>query len=130
MATARVHAITLVENSPEPRARRRLGWSHPERLTVPYEVVQLRFVPAGRTDTVLAVDEVDAGSVASLDPGALVPVRYDPRAPRDAMLVDGSRSFRQRNRYHFLFLVLACVGIGTASALAWRLRGRRAQTAP
>lgn len=127
--TARVHGITLVENSPVPRGHRRNSWSHPERLSVPYDVVQLRFISVGRTDSVLAVDEVDAGSVASLSPGALVRVRYDPRAPRDAMLVDGSRSFRQRNRYHFLFLVLGCVGIGTASGLAWRLRRRRGRTA-
>jgi hypothetical protein len=41
------------------------------------------------------------------------------------MLVDATRTFRQRNRFHFLFLVLACAGIGVVAGLSWRLRGRR-----
>jgi hypothetical protein len=129
--TARVAGISLVENSPRPSRSSTSGYggSDAERLRVPYEVVQLRYVPAGRTDTVLAVDEIDAGSVAALNPGALLRVRYDPRAPLEAMLVDATRTFRQRNRFHFLFLVFGCVGIGVAAALAWRLRRRRARAA-
>jgi hypothetical protein len=125
--TARVTGISLVEDSPRPSGRYTSGMrrSHPERLTMPYQVVQLRYAPVGRSDSVLAVDEVDAGSVPSLEFGAQLRVRYDPQAPREALLVDATRTFRQRNRYHFLFLVLGCVGIGTASAIAWRLRGRR-----
>jgi hypothetical protein len=113
-----------VSESPH-RTRHRRNSSHPERLTVPYQIVQLRLVPRGAADSVLAVDEVDAGSVPSLAPGAVVKVRYRPEAPREAMLVDGARTFRQRNRFHFLFLVVAvgCIGIG--AALAWRLRARR-----
>jgi hypothetical protein len=45
------------------------------------------------------------------------------------MLVDATRTFRQRNRFHFLFLVLGVGGIGIAAALTWRLRGRRAVAA-
>ena len=45
------------------------------------------------------------------------------------MLVEGTRTFRQRNRFHFLFLVLGVGGIGIAAALTWRLRGRRAVAA-
>lgn len=124
--TARVTGISLVDESPVRRVSRSYGSrSHPERLTVPYQIVQLRFVPAGRTDTVLVVDEVDAGSVPSLDVGAQLRVRYDPKAPWDALLVDARRTFRQRNRFHYLFLVLWCVGFGTAMGMTWRLRGRR-----
>jgi hypothetical protein len=99
---------------------------HPERLNVPYDVVQLRLLPAGGTDSVLAVDEVDAASVPALAPGALVRVRHPPGAPREAMLVNATRTFRQRNRFHFLFLVLAWGAISVAAGLAWRMRGRRA----
>jgi hypothetical protein len=124
--TARVTGISLVDESPVRRVSRSYGSrSHPERLTVPYQIVQLRFVPAGRTDTVLVVDEVDAGSVPSLDFGAQLRVRYDPKAPWDALLVDAKRTFRQRNRFHYLFLVIWCVGFGTAMGMTWRLRGRR-----
>lgn len=125
-ANARVAGTVMVSESPRRTQHRSRSWSHPERLTAPYQVIQLRFVPSGATDSVLAVDEVDAGSATSLSPGAVVRVRYQPAAPRQAMLVDGTRTFRQRNRFHFLFLVLAVGGIGTAAALAWRLRGRRA----
>jgi hypothetical protein len=129
--TARVAGATLVEDSPRPSGRRYSysSTAHPERLNVPYQVVQLRLVPAGGADSVLAVDEVDAGSVPSLDPGAVVRVRYPPAAPRQAMLVGATRTFRQRNRFHFLFLVLGWGGIGVAAGLAWRLRGRRAVVA-
>jgi membrane protein implicated in regulation of membrane protease activity len=128
--TARVTGISLVDESPVRRVSRSYGSrSRPERLTVPYQIVQLRFVPVGRTDTVLAVDGVDAGSVPSLDFGAQLRVRYDPKAPREALLVDARRTFLQRNRFHFLFMVLGCVGIGTAMGMAWRLRGRRASPA-
>ncbi len=125
-ATARVAGIVTVSESPRRTRHRSRNSSHPERLTVPYQVVQLRLVPPGATDSVLAVDEVDAGSAPSLAPGAVVDVRYQPAAPREALLVEGTRTFRQRNRFHFLFMVLGAGGIGIAAALAWRLRGRRA----
>jgi hypothetical protein len=128
-ATARVAGIVTVSESPRRTRHRSRSSSHPERLTVPYQVVQLRLVPGGATDSVLAVDEVDAGSVPSLAPGAVVTVRYRPATPREAMLVEGTRTFRQRNRFHFLFLVLGVGGIGIAAGLAWRLRGRRAVAA-
>jgi hypothetical protein len=128
-ATARVAGIVTVSQSPRRTHHRSRTSSHPERLTVAYQVVQLRLVPGGATDSVLAVDEVDAGSAPSLAPGAVVKVRYQPAAPREAMLVEGARTFRQRNRFHFLFLVLAVGGIGIAAGLAWRLRGRRAVAA-
>jgi hypothetical protein len=128
-ASARVAGITTVSESPRRSRPRSRSSSHPERLTVPYLVVQLRLVPDGGTDSVLAVDEVDLGSAPSLAPGAVVKVRYQPAAPRQAMLVEATRTFRQRKRFHFLFLVLGAGGIGIAAALAWRLRGRRAGTA-
>jgi len=123
--TARVAGLWRVTESPTRTRHRSRSSSHPERLTVPYQVVQLRFVPAGAADSVIAVDEVDAGSVPSLAPGAEVRVRYQSAAPREAMLVDGTRTFRQRNRFHFLFPALGLSGISVAMGLAWRLRGRR-----
>jgi hypothetical protein len=125
--TARVAGLSLVTESPRHTRNSSSGMrsSRAELLRVPYEVVQLRYVPAGGADSVLAVDEVDAGSVPLLSPGDVVRVRYQPATPHEALLVEGTRTFRQRNRFHFLFLVLGWVGIGVAAGLAWRLRGRR-----
>jgi hypothetical protein len=128
-SSARVAGIITVSESPRRTQHRSNSWSHPERLTVPYQVVQLRLVPDGAADSVLAVDEVDVGSAPSLGPGAVVKVRYQAAAPREAMLVEATRTFRQRNRFHFLFLVIGAGGIGIAAALAWRLRGGRARAA-
>lgn len=128
-ASARVAGIITVSESPRRTRSRSRSSSRPERLTVPYQIVQLRLVPDGASDSVLAVDEVDVGSAPSLAPGAVVKVRYQPTAPRQAMLVQATRTFRQRNRFHFLFLVIGAGGIGFAAALAWRLRGRRARAA-
>ena len=48
----------------------------PLRAARPYTLVELSFVPAGMAGPVVTVDMVDAGSVAGLEPGANVPIRY------------------------------------------------------
>lgn len=123
--TARVSAITLVAKSPErARGRRRRARAEWRRLAVPYQVVQLH-VAAGRSDTVLAIDAVDSGSVRGLSIGADLPVRYDPKAPRNARLVSGTRSFIQRNRYHYLPLAIGVPALGMLAALGFRWRRGR-----
>jgi hypothetical protein len=42
----------------------------PMRAAQPYTIVELSFVPTGMAGPVVAVDMVDAGSVAGLKPGA------------------------------------------------------------
>jgi hypothetical protein len=59
----------------------------------PWNVVELRFVPQGRKKAVIAVDSVDAGSVAGLRTGARLPVSYSANNPRDARLA-GTRNWR------------------------------------
>jgi len=62
----------------------------------PWNVVELRFVPEGRSKAVIAVDSVDVGSVGGLRLGARLPVSYNARDPRDARLT-GARSWRWRD---------------------------------
>lgn len=129
-ATARVHAITLVTKAPARSGSRRYraGRSSSDavrRLALPYQVVQLRLAVPGRPDSVTAVDAVDSASVAGLSVGALLAVRYDPRNPRDARLDEGSRAFRERNRYHFLVPVVGVGVLGMLGAWGWRTRKRR-----
>ena len=127
-ATARVTAVTLVTKAPARTTPRRsrvgLGTSESvRRLAMPYEVVQLQFAPPGLPDSVVAVDVVDSASVAGLTAGAIVPIAYDPRSPRDARMTLGSRTYRDRNRYHFL---VPMMGLGVLGMLgAWGVRHGR-----
>jgi hypothetical protein len=128
-STARVEVVTLVTKSPARRSsgrRRRVVRSDWMRqLAIPYQVVQLRLAGPGRLDTVLVVDAVDSGSVAGLAVGAAVPVRYDPREPRNARLVQGTRKFIERNRYHFLPGVIGVPMLGMLAGLGFRWGRRR-----
>jgi hypothetical protein len=125
-ALAEVRGLTLVNKSPSRLSRTRRHTSRfNRRLEVPYHVVELAVpVPGGR-DTVLAVDAVDSGSVRGLAHGALLPVRLDPAAPREAQLAGGTRRFVEANRYHFLVPVVGCGILGTLAALLYRGRRRK-----
>jgi hypothetical protein len=61
----------------------------------PWQLVELHFVPEGRTEPVIALDGVDEGSVANLTIGARVPITYSATSPRDVRL-DGTRTYRWR----------------------------------
>ena len=128
---ARVAAISLVDRAPARRRSRRRSpvFSNMRRLDVPYQVVQLSVPVRGRSDSVLAVDAVDSGSTPGLVQGAVLPVRYDPNAPRDARLAQGARTFMTRNRYHFLVPIVGFGVLVTLGASGWRARSLRAQAA-
>jgi hypothetical protein len=61
----------------------------------PWNLVELHFVPAGRDRIVVAVDDVDDGSVPGLATGARLPVTYSKGNPRGARLA-GTRTYRRR----------------------------------
>lgn len=129
-STARVTSVTLVTKAParSTSRRSRVGRQAGDavrRLAMPYEVVQLRFAPEGRLDSVVAVDAVDSASIAGLAVGAIVPIGYDPAAPREARITLGSRTFRERNRYHMLGPMLGVGVLGMLGAWGWRHRRRR-----
>jgi hypothetical protein len=63
----------------------------------PVEVVGIEFVPEGRTESVLAVDLIDAGSIAGLKVNAPVGVEYEGAAPRTAYVRSATRGFLSRN---------------------------------
>jgi hypothetical protein len=125
-AMAQVRGVTLVDKSPARmyRAPRRSSGFN-RRLEVPYQVVELLVPVPGGGDTVLAVDAVDSGSVAGLANSAVLPVRLDPAAPRDAQLAAGSRRFVEANRYHFLIPVVGCGILGTLAGLTYRWQRRK-----
>jgi hypothetical protein len=63
----------------------------------PVEVLGIEFVPEGRTESVLAVDLIDAGSIAGLKVNAPVGVEYEGSAPRTAQVRSATRGFLSRN---------------------------------
>jgi hypothetical protein len=60
----------------------------------PYDVVQLAFVPSGYRDMVIAVDAVDApgGQPSRFEAGAPIDVVYVPGDPRNARILDQTRT--------------------------------------
>lgn len=129
-ATARIAAVNLIVRAParnrsrRHRASRTLG-DEARRLAMPYQVVQLRFPAPGYSDSILAVDAVDSGSVAGLQVGAEVPIRYDRRSPREAQLATGARTYLELNRYHFRTPVIGLALLGILGA--WGARTRRSR---
>jgi hypothetical protein len=129
-AIARVSAVNLIAKAParntsrRHRASRTLG-DDARRLAMPYQVVQLRFSSQGQPDSTLAVDAVDSGSVARLHVGMELPIRYDPRSPRDAKLAQGTRTYLDRNRYHFRTPVIGIALLGILAAWGARTQRRR-----
>lgn len=127
---ARVFAVNLISKAPARHTSRRhhatraVG-DNARRLAMPYQVVQLRFSIPGHPDSTLAVDAVDSGSVAGLQVGMELPVRYDPGAPREAQLAVGARTYLVRNRYHFRTPVIGLSLLGILGAWGARTRRRR-----
>jgi hypothetical protein len=106
---------------------RRIGGDAVRRLDQPYQIVEFRYIVPGWRDSVQAVDAVDSASVAGLAFGATLPVRYDPAAPREARLAQGTRTFHERNRYH---LMVSYIGVGVVGMLvAWGAQSRRKRKA-
>jgi len=97
----------------------------------PWNIVELRFLPAGRKKPVTAVDSVDAGSVAGLQAGARLPVSYNASHPRDARLA-GTRTWRRKEWGELgelaVLLVVVCGGfvmLGKVGSAWWRRMLRR-----
>lgn len=65
--------------------------------TQPYTVVELSFTPQGAAGPVVAVDQIDQGSVAGLAPGATVPIHYSAADPRWAQIDGAARSYPWKN---------------------------------
>ena len=116
-AKARVSDLHLIDDILDSRR------SQGVHLLQPYYVVELSYLPAGARDTMIAVDAVDSGSVARLGHDSVLAIRYDPRAPRRAVLTEGTRSYPARNRPIYWFL--AAVIPAGITALLFLARSRR-----
>ena len=95
-------------------------------LAHPYAVVQLALTPAGRRDTVVAVDEVDAATAKGIATGAAFRVSYPEADPRAAALIGARREFRDGNVPRNVSLTLGLLLLLVAPVVAVELtRGGR-----
>ena len=98
------------------------------KMAQPIERVQLDVGEGG--STVLAVDDIDAGSVPGLAVGSRVAVMYPPDRPREARIVDATRTHTTINRLDMLAQYSLVIGFSLILILVgwlWerRRRGRR-----
>jgi hypothetical protein len=73
----------------------------------PYQIVALEFVPEGTAGTVVAVDQIDVGSVPGVEVGANLPIRYSAADPRWARIEGGQQTYFWKNLY--LYAIIAGV---------------------
>jgi hypothetical protein len=105
--------------------RKGLSRGRSSRLTMPYRIVALTFVPANTRDSITVLDAVDSTSVAAPVNGTLQPIGYEPGSPRTARLLTGSRTFVNANRFDYYVLGLAPIGLGLLfSRVLWKRRRR------
>ncbi|HEY1013532.1 MAG TPA: hypothetical protein VGE07_12555 [Herpetosiphonaceae bacterium] len=91
----------------------------------PFWIVELAFVPAGRSQPVVAVDLIDDGSVPSLASGAELPIRYSAADPRRAQIEGATRSYVWKNLSSFGIIIALLGGLALATWV-WRRRRRAA----
>ena len=65
----------------------------------PVDVVGIEFIPEGSTESVVAVDLIDAGSVSGLKTRSTVPIRYEANSPRTAWIQSATRNFVSRDLF-------------------------------
>ena len=92
---ATVSRVSTITRILEGRRRRGMTTSQP------YDIVQLSFTPRGRTESVLAVDEIDHDSIPGLSPGDTLPIQYQSDQPRTVRILDGQRTFPEKARLTF-----------------------------
>jgi hypothetical protein len=125
-AHATVTHISTVNRILEGRRKRGIT------ISQPYDIVQLSFIPQGRSEPVIAVDEIDHDSIPELSAGAVLPIQYQLDQPRTARILDGSRTFPEKARLSFavntgsmfLFLWLVYWLRGWIRAKATRMLGK------
>jgi hypothetical protein len=116
-ATAAVEHVTHVTHHSGRNSRYDLRW--------PYDVVQLRFTPAGRAESVVAVDTVEAASAPGLAKGSAVRILWPADDPRSARVAGARPGSFWKNWLYSFAETIAIVGTIIALLSAFGLMRRR-----
>ena len=109
-ATATVDSITTVKTVSGRENSRDIPLMHP------YQILRLKYTPAGMDGPVLGVDKVDSGSVPNLTQGQNVAIVYDAEHPRVVRVQGGTRTFPGQART--IVIVICAVFVGLIVVLA------------
>jgi len=96
-----------------------------QSIRMPFQMVDLEFTPAGRTEAVHALDRVDLGSVSALRVGATVPVIYSEADPRAGRMSAGTRNFGRQAATYLLALTYGIGALIAVGVLALLFIGQR-----
>jgi hypothetical protein len=109
---AAVQAATGTVTSIE-RITRIFDGTHSSGMDVdqPVQVVGVEFVPAGRSEPVLAVDLIDEGSIPGLREKSTVRVSYEATNPRKAHIQGAKRDFATRNILGMIVTGILCCAL-------------------
>jgi hypothetical protein len=77
----------------------------------PIQVLALEFVPAGRTEPVVAIDLIDAGSIPGIRQDAKLSLDYEVSTPRTAHVRGATRNFVPRNIRGIGFQIVAVIAV-------------------
>lgn len=124
-ATATVRAVDRITTRPV-RSRRGRGSRGLRQMWGPIDRVQLELEVDGTT--VVAVDDIDAGSMAGLEVGSAVAVSYPEGYPREARMVDAKRTHIAINRLNVIAVSGTYIGFALLLVLIgflWERRRRR-----
>ena len=67
----------------------------------PFDVVQMEYLPEGRSETLLAVDSADVGSFSGRE-GGVISIAYTKEYPRDVQIINATHSHHWRNAIYFI----------------------------
>jgi hypothetical protein len=118
-ATVAAQVLSVERITMEPGSTR----TRPEELLQAIDRVQLEFVPEGMSDQVLAVDDIDAGSIDGIAEGDQVNVTYPVANPRTAQIVGATHDHRLIN-WLMIPRTIGIILIGTVLfiLLSWLLK--------
>jgi hypothetical protein len=96
---------------------------------VPYELLELEFIPAGRHEPVLAGDMIDVSSLPKLAVGQQVPIDYEVDHPRHVNVRGATRLYYWRNVEGAIISGFATIALLVGGILAWEFIKRRGKQA-